>query len=98
MSATATALSRLQEWYQRQCDGDWEHSYGVKIDTLDNPGWLVTIDLTGTEWGHLASPRKTVERSETDWIQSEITDGKFIGVGGAGNLEEVLELFLETVT
>ena len=26
----------LQNWNQNHCDGDWEHLYGVKIDTLDN--------------------------------------------------------------
>ncbi len=38
-------LAWLQDWYRSRCDGTWEHSYGVKIDTLDNPGWLVTVDL-----------------------------------------------------
>ncbi len=38
----------LQTWYQAQCDNDWEHQYGVKIDSLDNPGWMVSIDLFGT--------------------------------------------------
>ena len=40
-------LQLLQEWYVAQCDGDWEHSYGVKIDTLDNPGWSLKVDLVG---------------------------------------------------
>lgn len=35
-------------WYVRECDDDWEHSYGVKIDTLDNPGWTIAIDLRET--------------------------------------------------
>ncbi len=35
------ALSRLQRWYSAQCDGDWEHGLGVRIETLDNPGWMV---------------------------------------------------------
>jgi hypothetical protein len=41
-------LSWLSQWYLSQCDNDWEHSYGVKIDTLDNPGWSLKIDLTDT--------------------------------------------------
>ena len=43
-----SALSRLEAWYMRQCNDDWEHQYGVKIDTLDNPGWSVTVDLIDT--------------------------------------------------
>ena len=41
-------IKRMQDWYLQMCDGDWEHSYGVEIKTLDNPGWNVEIDLTGT--------------------------------------------------
>ncbi len=31
-------LTWVQRWYLDQCDGEWEHEWGVKIDTLDNPG------------------------------------------------------------
>jgi len=48
-------LVQLPQRYRGQCDGDWEHSYGVKIETLDNPGWLVTIDLTDTTLGGVAA-------------------------------------------
>jgi hypothetical protein len=65
MGDAATVLGRLQEWYRSRCDGDWEHSYGVKVETLDNPGWLVTVDLEDTPWEQLAAPRSTVQRSET---------------------------------
>ncbi|WP_416463394.1 immunity 53 family protein [Sphingomonas sp. VDB2] len=41
-------LNWLSQWYLARCDSDWEHSYGVKIDTLDNPGWTIKIDLTDT--------------------------------------------------
>jgi hypothetical protein len=41
-------IARLQNWYAAQCDGNWEHAWGIKIDTLDNPGWTVTIYLHDT--------------------------------------------------
>ncbi|MDP8910052.1 MAG: immunity 53 family protein, partial [Chloroflexota bacterium] len=50
-----------------QCDGDWEHSYGVEICTLDNPGWSVKVDLQGTELKAGAFQRNEVHRSEDDW-------------------------------
>jgi hypothetical protein len=43
-----SVLREFQAWYAAQCDGDWEHSYGAAVSTLDNPGWRVVIDLTGT--------------------------------------------------
>ena len=42
-------MTWLSRWYLAQCNGDWEHSYGVKIDTLDNPGWWLKIALTDTQ-------------------------------------------------
>jgi hypothetical protein len=58
----------------------------------------VTVDLKDTNWEQLAVPRVVLERSETDWIQSEVTTSKFVGCGGVGNLEEVLERFLDIVS
>jgi hypothetical protein len=40
MSADDDLLKRLQDWYVSQCDGGWEHTYGISIDTLDNPGGI----------------------------------------------------------
>jgi len=42
----------LQEWYLQNCNGDWEHQYGLSISTLDNPGWQVAINLRGTALEH----------------------------------------------
>jgi hypothetical protein len=36
-----------------------------------------------------------MERSETDWLQFEIKDGRFVGCGGPLNLDEVISGFLE---
>ena len=40
----------LQNWYKQQCDGCWEHLYGIEIGNLDNPGWTVKIDLSDTSY------------------------------------------------
>jgi hypothetical protein len=45
MSGLTDELAWLEQWYQEQCDGDWEHHCGVTIETLDNPGWLVQGDV-----------------------------------------------------
>lgn len=38
----------LIDWYRSECNGDWEHAYGIQIDTIDNPGWSLKIDLLET--------------------------------------------------
>lgn len=52
-------LSWLTRWYLSQCDNDWEHIHGVKIETLDNPGWSLLIELADTELEGQAFERVT---------------------------------------
>jgi hypothetical protein len=94
----ANELDRIQEWYRAQCDGEWEHSYGVKIDTLDNPGWAVSIDLKGTALEH--APMDTVLRDQgpDDWIRLEVKAAVFLGNGDPGKLTAMLAAFLEWAT
>ncbi len=83
---TMDALTWLQAWYLSRCDGEWEHSKGVRIDTLDNPGWSVEVDI-----GAAPTPAPIEEeRSRHDWIKCEIRHGRFYGYGGPANLQEVL--------
>lgn len=34
----------LDGFYQHCCNGEWEHDYGITIQTCDNPGWLLTFN------------------------------------------------------
>lgn len=86
-------LDWLESWYLEQCDGDWEHTYGVRVETLDNPGWSLEIDLAGTSLEDLVQSRHQEERNENDWIAYEIKDSKFLGAGGPGNLGELIDVF-----
>jgi hypothetical protein len=38
-------LAWLQNWYLQRCNGEWEHGQGIKLSTLDNPCWRLTINL-----------------------------------------------------
>ncbi|MCM2498968.1 immunity 53 family protein [Neorhizobium galegae] len=49
-------LDWFGRWYEAQCDGAWEHGFGASIDTLDNPGWSLKIDLAGTDTRSDQSP------------------------------------------
>ena len=89
-------LQRLQDWYRSQCNGDWEHSFGVKIDTLDNPGWMIKIDLNETELQrkHYEPLSRGDSDADADWIVCKVESGQFVGYGGANNLDEVIRTFL----
>jgi hypothetical protein len=86
-------LRWIQNWYYQNCNGDWEHCYGVKIDTIDNPGWSVAIDLVDTCLENELFDLITIERDEEDWYYCIVKDGVFSGAGGTKNLEEILNCF-----
>lgn len=86
-------LTWCQAWYASQCNGDWEHQYGVKITTLDNPGWTVQIDLNDTALAGRTRDRNQVHRSEHDWIALEADGQQFTAACGPLNLGEALHEF-----
>ncbi|MBJ7535562.1 immunity 53 family protein [Rhodomicrobium vannielii ATCC 17100] len=89
-----SAISDLSEWYSAHCDGEWEEARGIKIDTLDNPGWSLKVDLAGTSIAERAFAPVKLERSETDWIQARKNGQTLEAFGGPRNLEEMIQLFL----
>ena len=96
----STSLAELQAWYRSQCNDDWEHSYGVKIETLDNPGWSVTVDLTETDLqDKVFSPvvRGLIADDLTqdqNWIVCKVAEQRFQGAGGPSTLDEIIATFL----
>ncbi|MGW1463127.1 immunity 53 family protein [Streptomyces sp. NPDC002308] len=93
MSDSDHVLDWLQGWYAAQCDGDWEHEWGVKIETLDNPGWSVSIDLEQTDLDGHECARRDFSRSQNDWVTVWTADKTFHAACGPGNLSEALTLF-----
>lgn len=87
-------LKGIQEWYVGQCDGEWEHQHGISIDTLDNPGWSVSIDLEGTNLEFVTMESYRHDNGEHDWAFCEVRDGKFHGDGDPSKLGLILQIFL----
>ena len=93
-----STLSSIQKWYIEQCDGNWEHSYGIKIETVDNPGWFVTIDLLETttdairDIGLIKS-----EVDDKDWYIIQIKNGQYLASGDPLKLDFLLGKFKELV-
>ena len=86
-------LAHIEDWYLANCDGDWEHHRGLTIQTLDNPGWLVEIDLVGTPMEEIPFDHFRLNRSKDDWVDCQSVDGKFQAAGGGRNLQELLGVF-----
>lgn len=87
-------IALLEDWYARNCDGDWEHDYGVRIGTLDNPGWDVDVSLSRTKLEGLAFEALSIRRSDEDWFECRVEGSSFRGYGGSRNLRDILKAFL----
>lgn len=92
-------LEWISAWYEAQCDGEWEHTFGPSIATLDNPGWVLKIDLAGTD-----CDGRTLERvmhqgeAERDWWTCWTENNAFRGAGGPRHLRTLLEAFRDWAT
>ena len=95
---TDDSLNWLMHWYLSQCDGDWEHSYGVKLDNLDNPGWTIKIDLRDTDLEH--RPFARIERGEPaddleewkrtgSWWVADVKGKEVCSVTGSTSLDNI---------
>ena len=86
-------LNWLNEWYKSNCNGDWEHCYGIKIETLDNPGWWVSIELNGTELENKDFEKIAITKSDEDWLFCRVEDNVFNSSGDPDKLTKILEIF-----
>lgn len=83
----------LQNWYLSQCNDLWEHAYGIRISTVDNPGWRLTVDLKDTDYESASFTPLSIERDDDNWIQCWIKNKAFEAAGGPLNLSEMVEQF-----
>jgi Immunity protein 53 len=86
-------IAWIQNWYFNNCNGDWEHTFGIKINTLDNPGWCISIDLEETPMENINFQTIDLERTENDWIMCKVNQKKFEIACGSLNLLEALNIF-----
>jgi len=91
-----SSLARLQSWYVAQCNGDWEHQYGIKIETTDNPGWFVEIDLENTPIAERTfDPIERISESDHNWYSCRVEGGHFMAYCGPLLLDDVISIFLD---
>jgi hypothetical protein len=86
-------MAFLTAWYEAQCDGHWELTHGVTMESLDTPGWLVTIDLEGTPLEDRAMLKIEMEVSREDWLVCEVNRKQFRGLGDPGKLPAIARIF-----
>lgn len=81
----------------------------VRIETIDNPGWLVTIDLAGTDLVSRAQDRTLLVAGEPpndsngniggpDWVVCQLKRQQFEGAGDPAKLRLILTQFIDWAT
>lgn len=90
----ADLLHWLERWYVAHCDGEWEHQYGITIETLDNPGWTLTFDV-----GDEAVAFEPVEWDDgPEWLHARLEESQLKVACGPRSLRRALELVREALT
>jgi hypothetical protein len=87
-------LADIQRWYNAQCDGEWEHEFGLKIETLDSPGWLVKIDLADTLLENQPFEPVDIKEEHGKWLSCHVEKSVFRGLGDPSQLSQILNTFL----
>jgi hypothetical protein len=90
-------LKELENWYLLNCNEEWEHKYGITIESLDNPGWRITIDLVDTKLERVKFQEVENIKNELEWIVCKVENKIFIGAGGPKELENIIKNFMNWV-
>ncbi|MDP1834605.1 MAG: Imm53 family immunity protein [Chlamydiales bacterium] len=85
------SLSHLTGWLKACCeDGEMPT---IKLGTIDNPGWYLTVDLEKTNLANKKMDEVAHDFSGYDWLICWVRDKKFEAHGGVSNLETMLRIF-----
>ncbi|NML64459.1 hypothetical protein HHL22_04505 [Hymenobacter sp. RP-2-7] len=79
------------------CDGDWEHSYGIKLLSIDNPGWSVEINVEATLAEEVSIAYQLVEKAKDDWYGVSVEKAVFLGIGDPSKLAFLLARFKQLI-
>ena len=102
MKSEHTELEWLNRWYLKQCDGVWEHAFGITLETLDNPGWRLKVDLQGTDLKKkdFKTISKNLDEIETqhDWWVCKVENSVFDASSSGSHLFTILSAFRRWAT
>lgn len=94
-------LDELQRWYSTQCNGEWEQDRGIQIESCDNPGWWVKIDVAGTvlasrEFQTIAESVDSNGCQQRDrWLYCRLANGVWHGAGDETKLRLIIKTFID---
>lgn len=87
----------IQNWFESNCDGDWEHEHQIKIITVDNPGWNVIIEFENSTMNIEDSEWILVDNGDADWYGWKVTNGVFEASGDVKKLDFLFSIFKKMI-
>ena len=90
-------LKWISNWFSNHCDEDWEYENQIKIETVSNPGWYITIDLKDTLLENFVLKQELIEKEPNDWYFYDFEESKFKASGDLTKLQFLLSEFKRVV-
>ncbi|CAB1243962.1 Imm53 family immunity protein [Clostridium sp. MT-14] len=81
----------LQKWYKNISKSSI--CTGIQIETVNNCGWCVCIDLFDTVYETESFKTVYIRKGDDNWFKCIKKNGLFKGYGGIENLEDILNVF-----
>src|SRR6476659_5226461 len=98
---SADLLAQLAAWFATQYNGEWEHQDGITLESCDNPGWILKVDLMDTPLQskpfdpfHVGCGEAGLQFGDCEWLHCSVKDKKFVGAGSPAALSKILAVFL----
>mgnify|MGYP002075406883 FL=1 len=87
------SLKWLEDWCKKQYENKMRHMPEIKIYNIDNPGWVVQIDLSKTKFADKPFKQIRYDEGDNDWLFCDIKDKVFDGCGDPQKLVDILMVF-----
>lgn len=87
----------LQRFFLSNCDGEWEHERGCKIESMSDPGWIFQFDLTGTPHDRKALEELEDRTGPLVWLKCKVENGVFEAQCSPKRLNECIDILRDLV-
>ena len=84
-------IEGLLRWYAARCDGAWEHRYGFTIESCDNPGLQVTVDIATEPALRPEADRPLTQEGDDPGVSMMIRDRKLVAFAAPGRERQMLD-------
>lgn len=89
-------ISHLEDWFYVSCNGDWEHTGGVKLFFKQHV-WQLDVDFYDLNYDCDDKMISSHYDSDCNWFKCWTKDGHFFGNSTCNNLHEIVYAFVDYV-